>query len=107
MRLDLHHHHHVLIESRLDREILSAITRLKGALMSTQADHAAALKAVAEQVDKIGSETRALLGKVDELTTALNNAGQTTPEVDAALAALQAQVAVVDDLVPDAPPQQP
>ena len=56
---------------------------------------------------KIGGETRTLLDKVAALTVALESAGTTTPEVDAALAALQDQVGVVDALVPDAAPEQP
>jgi hypothetical protein len=42
---------------------------------------------------KIGGETEVLLAKVGELETALALAGNTTPEVDAALAALRAQAA--------------
>ncbi len=71
-------------------------------LMSTQEELAASLAQVSEQVAKIGTETSTLVQKVDDLTAALAAAGNTTPEVDAALAALQAQVTVVDDLVPDA-----
>ena len=95
-RIDVFHH---LGESA---GVLSSLENLKGLLMSTQAEHAAALEAVSQQVAKIGGETRTLLQKVIELTDALAAAGGTTPEVDAALAALQAQVLVVDELVVDA-----
>ena len=72
-------------------------------IMSTQAELAQALALVSAQVSKIGGETEVLLAKVGELETAIALAGNTTPEVDAALAALRAQVQVVDDLVVDAP----
>lgn len=71
-----------------------------------QSELAQSLTETAAKVEKVGAETRTLLTKVQELTDAVNNAGNTTPEVDAALQALQAQVAVVDDLVPDAPVEQ-
>jgi uncharacterized protein YoxC len=71
-------------------------------IMATQNELAATLNALTGQVTKIGGETRTLLNKIGELTDALAAAGQTTPEVDAALAALVAQVGVVDALVPDA-----
>lgn len=54
-------------------------------------------------VEKIGTETTALLAEVQALTDALAAAGSTSPEVDAALAAVQARVASVDAMVPDAP----
>lgn len=72
-------------------------------LMATQAELAASLAVVSAQVTKIGVETSATLAKVAELEAALANAGNTSPEVDAALEALKAQVQVVDDLVVDAP----
>lgn len=72
-------------------------------LMASQAELAASLASVSAQVAKIGTETSGLLTKVADLEAALAAAGNTTPEVDAALAALRAQVQVVDDLVVDAP----
>ena len=79
-----------LIQDRLDT------------LMATQAELATSLAEVTAKVTKIGTETQTLLVKIQELTDAIA-AGTTTAEVDAALAALQAQVAIVDDLVADAP----
>lgn len=70
-------------------------------IMATQTELANSINQVAAQVTKIGDETRTLLTRVAELTTALEEAGHSTPEVDTALAALQEQVAVVDALVPD------
>ena len=73
-------------------------------IMATNAELKADLDAVSAQVAKIGTETSATLQKVTDLENALANAGGTTPEVDAAMAALKAQVQLVDDLVPDAGP---
>jgi uncharacterized protein YoxC len=70
-------------------------------IMSTQAELALALDSIKVQVAKIGAETQALQAKLAELVAALAAAGNTSPEVDAALEALKAQVQVVDDLVVD------
>jgi len=59
------------------------------------------LTALDSAVEKIGTETTALLIEVQALSDALAAAGNTTAEVDAALAAVQARVAAVDALVPD------
>ena len=74
----------------------------------------AALAALDAGVNKIGDETRALQAEIADLTTAVENAGNTTPEIDAALAAVQARmrtleatVQSVDDLVPDVNPEPP
>ena len=72
-------------------------------IMATQAELATALTTVTDEITKIGTETQSLHAKIDDLTAALAAAGATTPEVDAALAALQAQAKAVDDLVPDVP----
>jgi len=96
--------------------ILAAIQHLKDTLMASQAELLVALTTANDSitsigigVDKIGTETEGLQKAVADLTAALGNV-QTTPEVDAALATLQASVAsvasrvkAVDDLVPDAP----
>jgi phage shock protein A len=85
-------------------------------IMATQQELATALTTANQQltdigaeVDKISTETTALQAQIAELTSQLGNV-QTTPEVDAALAALQAttsslasRVQAVDNLVPDAP----
>lgn len=69
--------------------------------MTTQAELAVEITALTEQVSKIGEETRTLIAKIADLTVALEMAGRVSPEVDAAVVALKAQVKVVDDLVPD------
>ena len=69
--------------------------------MATQAELAAELAAATSAVAKIGTESSATLQKVIELEEALANGGMTSPEVDEAVAALKAQVQLVDDLIPD------
>lgn len=93
-------HVHAELGEALD--ILRQINQRSIAIMSTQAELASSLTAISEQVAKIGVESGKTLEKVTALEDALRNAGNTTPEVDAALAALKAQVQIVDDLVPDA-----
>ena len=68
--------------------------------MTTQQELAQQLTETTAKIDKIGGETRSLLTKIQELTDAVNNAGNVSPE--AALQALKAQVDIVDNLVPDA-----
>lgn len=69
-------------------------------IMATQAQLAAQLTAIAVQAEKAKAE---VLAKLGALQTALENAGSTTPEVDAAVAALAAAVQATDDIVPDVP----
>lgn len=71
--------------------------------MANQTELAAELTALTATVAKIGTETSTLLTKITDLETALANAGSVSPEVQAALDGLKAQVNVVDGLVPDAP----
>jgi hypothetical protein len=61
---------------------------------------AAELTALKAQTEKAKSE---VLAKIADLESAIAAAGNTTPEVDAALAALKTSVQGVDDIVPDAP----
>lgn len=71
-------------------------------IMATQAELAQELLALKAQVEKSKAE---VIAKVKSLEDALANAGGTTEEVDAALAALKAVVQEVDDLNPDAEPE--
>ncbi len=76
------------------------IKRLKGLAM-TMSELKDALKALQDQVAKIGVETSKTLQKVTDLEAIIAAGGQTTPEVDAALVDLKAQAQATDDLVPD------
>lgn len=75
--------------------------------MGTEAENTATLNALTAQVTKVGEETRALLQKIADLTAIIEAGTNSGPEFDAALAALQAQVGVVDGLVPDLTPVTP
>ena len=83
-------------------DAISSINKRLEIIMGTQAELAAQINEVTNTVAKIGVETQSLLTKVTELTDLLAAGGNTTPEVDAAIAALVAQAAVVDELVADA-----
>lgn len=89
---------------RWNRYLLTQILEGVRTIMATQAELAQALNDLTAQVAKIGTETSATLQKVTELEAALAAAGGTTPEVDAALAALKTQAQATDDLVPDVTP---
>jgi len=65
----------------------------------SQSQLAAELTAIKDQNEKARTE---ILAKIAALEEALANAGNTTPEVDAALADLKASVQTDDDLNPDA-----
>jgi hypothetical protein len=85
-----------------DSGLLSILLAKVESIMSSQAELAAELANVTAHVAKIGTETQTLLDKIAELAAAIATAGGTTPDVDAAMVALQAQVDIVDALVPDA-----
>ena len=68
--------------------------------MPTQADAAAELQNVNQELQKIGTETQSLLDKITALEQAAGNA-DVQPELQAAIDAVVAQAKVVDDLVPD------
>lgn len=73
--------------------------------MGNQAELAAQLTEVTNQVAKIKTETQATLTKVTELETALANQDNVSPELQTAFDNLKAQVIAVDELIPDAQPQ--
>lgn len=73
-------------------ELLLNYLKLKK-IMATQTQHATDLAALTLLVQGIGT-------KVDALKTALANAGNTTPEVDAAMADLTNAVSTVNSSLP-------
>jgi hypothetical protein len=81
-------------------ELLTTIKTQNLQIMATQAEHAQELRNIKEQNDKARAE---VLAKIADLETAIVNAGNTTPEVDAALASLKESVQIDDDIVPDVP----
>ncbi len=72
--------------------------KFKNKIMATQKELAQALSDLKDETVKINAEVTA---KLQALADALANQGNTTPEVDAALADLQAAVKGVDDLIED------
>lgn len=96
MRIDIYHHHN---DHKLD-EILNKLNQI----LMTQAELAQALTDAAAEAVKAKAE---IVAKIADLEGAIANAGNTTPEVDTALAALKEAVQGVDDIVPDAPPAEP
>lgn len=75
--------------------------------MATQKELQTQVETLTAQVGKIGTETRSLITKIDELTEIINNQAEVSPELQAAVDSLQQQVIVVDELVPDAPAPDP
>ena len=94
--------------------LFSRLNSIEERIIMDNAAQIAALTALTAKVDaqavvtaKIGGETTALIDNVAALKLALENAGGTTPEVDALLAALSTSVdnlsaalKTVDDKVP-------
>lgn len=68
--------------------------------MATQAELAQQLRDITAQNEKARAE---ILAKIQALEDALAAAGNTSAEVDAAVADLKASVQTDDDLNPDAP----
>jgi hypothetical protein len=85
----------ILALLRIDRKIRRVIM--------TQAELAAHLTAVDDQLDKATAE---ILAAIQALKDALANA-QTSPEVDAAVARLDAAAQALDDINPDTGPAKP
>lgn len=86
------------LEAKLDK-----ILKLLEKIMATNAELAQSLNDLKAQADKARQE---IVDKVAALEAAIQ-AGGTTPEVDAALAALKGSVQSLDDLNPDVPPAPP
>lgn len=80
------------------------LNRKVNCIMSTQQELAAQLTGLKDQLGKVAGE---ITGKIASLEEAVRNAGNTTPEVDQALADLRTTVQQLDDIVPDAPAPTP
>ena len=95
--------------------IMTTQNEIATTLDGVTAQLVATREGVTAQLAKIGAETQTLLTKIEDLTAAVEAAGGATPEVEAALQALQSQAQElqqvlqsqaqsVDDLVKDAAP---
>jgi hypothetical protein len=104
VRIEVHHYLHFAepAPSSLVRAVQTLVEKVN-AIVTTQAELAAALSELKSTIDKIGTESTTTLQKVTDLETALANAGNVDPAVQEAFDALKASVKAVDDLVPDAP----
>lgn len=76
-------------------------------IMATQKELTEQINALTGVVVKVGSETRTLLTKIEELLAVIAAGGEVTPELQTAVDDLKAQVDVVDALVPDATEPNP
>jgi chromosome segregation ATPase len=103
VRIEVHHYLHFAEPVHPLEQLLQVILTKVNAVMTTQAELAAALNDLKATIDKIGAESTATLQKVADLETALANAGTVDTKVQEAFDALKASVKAVDDLVPDAP----
>ena len=75
-------------------------------IMATQAELASQVTALTNQVAKVGTEIATLQQRIADLEVIISTAPVST-ELQAAFDALKAQVQVVDDANPDAPPPPP
>lgn len=96
MGIHIHIHQHTENESLIIQKL--------NKIMSDQAQLAQDLRDLKEQNDKSRAE---VLQRFAELEAAIVAAGNTTPEVDEALAALKTSIQTDDDLIADAPPVEP
>lgn len=71
-------------------------------IMASQAELADQIRAATSQLQKIGTETKSLVEKIDALQAIIDAGGEVSPELQAAVDELKTQAQVVDDLVPDA-----
>lgn len=97
---------HIHIIKNDNDEILSLLKIIyeqNKKIIMTQQELTQIINAITAQVGKIKEESTATLAKLSELQEIINNQGGVSPELQAAVDALKAQVQVVDDLVADAP----
>jgi uncharacterized protein involved in exopolysaccharide biosynthesis len=116
---DVHFHFHFPPPGS---EVLSQLQQLKELITMNNTELKTAIDGVATTLGQVGDQLTAgeaqLTKAFDELVVALSNAGNTTPAVDASLAALKAAADALagkgaaigtvakslDDLTPDVPP---
>lgn len=90
------------------KQLLAALIHVLKDIYMTEQDILAAVAAADAKVTKIAAETRTLISKVADLTSALAGAGTPlSPAVDAALNALNEHLQATDDLVADTPAPAP
>ena len=92
MGIHIHIYHHLNDEHKILKKLNQIIME--------QSELAAQLTALQTQTEKAKAE---IISKIADLETALGEADDVTPEVQAAFDALKASVQGVDDIVADAP----
>lgn len=94
----------VIRNQRLIRKRIHFLTKQNLQIIMTQEELLGQLQALKAQNEKAKVE---ITGKIAALEGAIANQGNTTPEVDAALADLKQSIQGTDDIVPDAPVEEP
>lgn len=106
----VHHHKFDNSDDDLLHNVFTLIKSIHSKIiqiMATQAELAQAVNQISTQVGKIKDETSGLQQKITDLENAVGNQDNVSPELQAAVDALKAQVQVVDDLVADVPAPPP
>ena len=83
------------------RKTLREINLKLDIVMATQNELVTKINAATTQLHKISLESTATLQKVTELQAIIDAMDEVTPELQAAVDALTAQIQAVDDLTPD------
>lgn len=78
--------------------LLTTIVKQQHIIMGTQADLAAQLAALSDQLVKAKGE---IVAKIADLETAIGNQDNVSPELQAAFDALKPAAQALDDIVPD------
>lgn len=103
MSINIVHNHYYLPGCSVQQgeELLSQILANTKELQVKIAELKASYEAIGAKVEKIGDETRGLITKVQELTTAIEGMENVPEDVIAAKTAVEEKLQIVDDLVQD------
>jgi len=85
-------------------DVMAKLNQLQEQITMNHAETAAALTAVGDRLTEASTE---IVARLQDLQAAITEAGNTTPEVDAALARVQTLAAALADIVPNDPPADP
>lgn len=99
-----HVHIHASEDAHSINKTLATLLRKVDEIMATQAEHLQGLKDITAQLNKISAESTANLEKLAALEQAIQDAGNTSPEIDAAMDDLRSGMQALDDKTPDLPP---
>ena len=103
MSITVNVYHHFPV----DASIATSLNEIKELIMATEAEITGLLTAATTQLQKIAAESAATLQKVSDLEAVIASLGtNVTPELQAAVDALRAQVQLVGELVHYEPPAE-